>query len=106
MAGLADFQVPPPAKWEDFEDLCLDLWRKIWRDENAQKNGRRGQPQNGGGIPAVYCPVSPYFVHNPRRLNIPNADIRSEIQSRPDRLLRLYYCSGRPRTDVLIKDLP
>jgi tetratricopeptide (TPR) repeat protein len=47
MAGLSDFQIPAPAKWEDFEDLCLDLWRKIWRDDNAQKNGRRGQPQHG-----------------------------------------------------------
>lgn len=50
MAGLGDFQIPPPAKWEDFESLCLDLWRRIWHDDKAQRNGRRGQPQSGVDI--------------------------------------------------------
>lgn len=50
MPGLANFRIPPPTKWQDFEDLCLDLWRGVWRDENTQKNGRRGQPQNGVDI--------------------------------------------------------
>lgn len=39
--------IPPPANWEDFEDLCLDLWRLIWADPKARKHGRRGQPQVG-----------------------------------------------------------
>src|SRR5262249_16566260 len=47
MPGLADFRLPPPAKWQDFEDLCADLWRRIWQDPNTQRNGRQGQPQNG-----------------------------------------------------------
>lgn len=50
MAGIANFRIPPPAKWQDFEDLCADLWRRIWKDENTQKNGRQGQPQNGVDI--------------------------------------------------------
>lgn len=50
MAGVANFRLPPPAKWQDFEDLCADLWRRIWRDDNTQKNGRQGQPQNGVDI--------------------------------------------------------
>ena len=50
MAGIANFRLPPPAKWQDFEDLCADLWRRIWRDANTQKNGRQGQPQNGVDI--------------------------------------------------------
>lgn len=43
-------KLPPPAHWQDFEDLCLTLWRKIWRDPNAQKNGNSGQSQNGVDI--------------------------------------------------------
>lgn len=39
--------IPPPANWEDLEDLCLDLWRLIWADTKARKHGRRGQPQAG-----------------------------------------------------------
>jgi hypothetical protein len=37
----------PPNDSTAFESLCLDLWREIWNDPNAQKNGRSGQPQAG-----------------------------------------------------------
>lgn len=50
MARLSNFQVPPPANWQDFESLCCDLWRAIWKDPNTQKNGRQGQPQHGVDI--------------------------------------------------------
>ncbi len=38
----------PPAHWQDFEDLCLKLWRRRLID--AKKNGRSGQPQAGVDI--------------------------------------------------------
>jgi WD40 repeat protein len=41
---------PPLRNWQDFEDLCLDLWRRLWNDPDAQKNGRSGQPQAGVDI--------------------------------------------------------
>lgn len=40
-------QIVAPKSWETFEDLCLALFRAIWRDPLAQKNGRRGQRQHG-----------------------------------------------------------
>jgi len=39
--------LPPPDDEIEFENLCLDLWREIWNDPNAQKYGRRGQKQKG-----------------------------------------------------------
>lgn len=33
--------------WQDFETLCCDLWRQLWKDPNTQINGRRGQAQKG-----------------------------------------------------------
>jgi tetratricopeptide (TPR) repeat protein len=50
MLTFSNLQVPPPANWQDFESLCLDLWRLIWDDPNTQKNGRQGQPQHGVDI--------------------------------------------------------
>ncbi|APV44465.1 hypothetical protein Dform_01131 [Dehalogenimonas formicexedens] len=50
MDRLSSFQVPPPANWQDFESLCCDLWRAIWKDPDTQKNGRQGQPQHGVDI--------------------------------------------------------
>lgn len=42
-----EVQIPLPRSWETFEDLCLALFRAIWKDPHAQKHGRRGQPQHG-----------------------------------------------------------
>ncbi len=56
--------LPPPRDWQAFEDLCLDLWRRIWADPDAQKHGRQGHPQAGvdvfgrratGGWEGVQC---------------------------------------------------
>ncbi len=43
-------QLPPPDKWDDFEDLCFDLWKSIWGDPYISKNGRAGQKQHGVDI--------------------------------------------------------
>ena len=43
-------QILPPKYWQEFEDLCLDLYRSLWGDPTAQKNGRGGQPQHGTDI--------------------------------------------------------
>lgn len=50
MLSFSTLQIPPPSNWQDFESLCCDLWREIWKDPNTQKNGRQGQPQNGVDI--------------------------------------------------------
>ncbi len=39
--------LPPPNDPIAFESLCLDLFKELWQDQNAQKNGRSGQPQAG-----------------------------------------------------------
>lgn len=43
-------QITPPKSWERFEDLCHSLFKKVWEDPLAQKEGRRGQIQNGVDI--------------------------------------------------------
>lgn len=43
-------RLPKPRNWQDFETLCLALWKEIWSAPNAQKNGRAGQSQNGVDI--------------------------------------------------------
>lgn len=47
MNSFSKHQIPPPEEWEDFEDLCLSIWKRIWKDDDAQKNGRKGQKQDG-----------------------------------------------------------
>ncbi len=40
-------RLPIPSNWQDFEALCHQLWKEIWSDPNAQRNGRAGQEQFG-----------------------------------------------------------
>lgn len=40
-------QIAPPKDWATFEDLCHALFKRVWNDPLAQKNGRRGQAQHG-----------------------------------------------------------
>lgn len=43
-------QIAAPKEWGTFEDLCHALFKRVWQDPLAQKNGRRGQAQSGVDI--------------------------------------------------------
>jgi len=40
-------RLPPPANWQDFEELCLDLLGEIYGVDQVQKYARTGNEQNG-----------------------------------------------------------
>ena len=50
MNKIKDLLVTPPRDWDEFEEICLDLWRCIWNDPNTQRNGTQGTKQNGVDI--------------------------------------------------------
>jgi hypothetical protein len=43
-------QIPPPKYWQEFEDLCLAVFKRVWSNATATKNGRSGQQQRGTDI--------------------------------------------------------
>jgi hypothetical protein len=47
MPNLRNLQLAPLKDEDEFENLCLALWKRILHDPNAQPNGRRGQAQRG-----------------------------------------------------------
>lgn len=47
MTDLLSRPLPPPRNWQDFESLTFDLFRRMWRTNDAEMHGRRGQPQAG-----------------------------------------------------------
>lgn len=57
MLDISRQQIDPPTNDDDFEDLCLDLIRELWKDPTAQKNGRRGHRQNGVDIFGCHKPT-------------------------------------------------
>lgn len=40
----------PPKSWDEFQNLCHDLWKLLWNDPNTQLNGRQGHKQMGVDI--------------------------------------------------------
>ena len=44
------YSYPIVKSWDEFESLCLMLFKEIWNCPNAQKNGRQGQEQKGVDI--------------------------------------------------------
>lgn len=42
--------IPKPKNWQDFEELCLMIWREEWNCPEIKRNGRSGQVQNGVDI--------------------------------------------------------
>lgn len=47
MPQFNGLQIPAPKHWQDFEELCADLWSAIFNSNNTQMHGRSGQPQCG-----------------------------------------------------------
>jgi hypothetical protein len=43
-------QIAPPKDWMSFENLCHAIFKVVWSDPLAQKNGRLGQAQHGVDI--------------------------------------------------------
>lgn len=86
MPTFSSLQIPPPSNWQDFEDLCCDLWRMIWEDPNAQKNGRMGQPQHGVDIygrpnqEARWAGVQCKGKDNLSNKSLTEQEVRSEVE--------------------------
>lgn len=64
MPTIASSELLVPKSWDEFEDICADLFGRIWNDHNIVRYGRMGQRQNGvdirgqlpaGGIVGVQC---------------------------------------------------
>ena len=97
-------QLLPPNEPTTFESLCLDLWREIWGDPGAQKNGRSGQPQAGvdifgraaEGWVGVQCKQKDGLL----RTSVTAAELAAEVtaaRSFTPRLRRFLLATSGPR---------
>jgi hypothetical protein len=50
MPTLSSSQLPPPKNWDEFEDICADLFLRELDDPNLERHGRKGQRQDGVDI--------------------------------------------------------
>lgn len=47
MPSPATTNLPRPKSWDEFEDICADVLKRMWKDPYVTRNGRSGQAQNG-----------------------------------------------------------
>jgi len=50
MSDANNEQLRPPPSWDKFEEICADLFARIWNDPQVVRYGTRGQAQNGVDI--------------------------------------------------------
>ena len=64
MPTIASSELPVPKSWDEFEDICADLFGRIWNDHNTVRYALLGERQNGvdirgrlpdGAIVGVQC---------------------------------------------------
>ena len=77
--------LPTPKSWDEFEDICADLLKRLWRDPYITRNGRSGQRQQGVDIygKPVYlkgCGSGIAAAQCKRVEKITAGDIRNEIE--------------------------
>ncbi|TWB93204.1 hypothetical protein FBZ93_111243 [Bradyrhizobium macuxiense] len=112
MSLLAATQIPKPADEQAFERASIVLWRGLLRDPNVQRNGRRGQRQNGVDLFGVRNGDPGHVVGIQCKLksdgHVLNADeVRGEVQKaltfRPD--LREYFVTTTAPDDGTLHEL-
>jgi tetratricopeptide (TPR) repeat protein len=47
MTSVLSRALPQPTNWQDFESLCFDLYARLWKTNDIEMHGRRGQAQAG-----------------------------------------------------------
>jgi hypothetical protein len=50
MPSASTAQLRPPSDWNEFENICADLWALEWKYPQVVRYGRQGQRQNGVDI--------------------------------------------------------
>src|ERR1039458_2251805 len=101
----ADVEIlPPPDSPAVFESLCLDLWKGIWEDPNAQKNGRDGQAQAGvdifgqhlGNWVGVQCKQRSNLLWTKLTVSELEAEVLKALSFRPPLSSFILATSGTP----------
>lgn len=111
MSSLAATQIPKPADEQAFERASVVLWRSILRDPSVQRNGRRGQAQNGVDLFGVRNQDSNHIVGIQCKLKgeghkLTEAEIREEVSKalnfQPP--LKEYYITTTAPDDALLQE--
>ncbi|MBE0392186.1 hypothetical protein [Flavobacterium sp. PL002] len=106
-------QLLKPEYWQDFEDLCKNLWGDLWSIPlKIKKNGRSGQVQNGVdvyGIPkgekdywGIQCKLKDEYTG--AQLNIKDIDIEVQKAKKFKPTLKVFIIATTANKDSKIEE--
>lgn len=84
MVTSSTSHLPYPKSWDEFEDICADLFQWEWNDNNTVRYGRQGQRQDGVDIygrpdgvryAGVQCKGKRKFPPPPLKISEINAEV-------------------------------
>lgn len=109
MSNLVHFEYAPPKSWEQFEELCADLFSEMWDDPAAIRYGRAGQSQNGVDIVISNGGIYPIGLQCKKKNSWPvkkltKKEVRDEI-SKADKFnpkLEEYYILTTAESDATL----
>lgn len=92
-----------PVNWQDFEDLCKELWRSEWKCREIQSHGRSGQIQYGVDVFGIPDGENEYYgiqcKLKTNRDRLTEADIEQEIDEAkkfPGPMKMIYIATTAP----------
>lgn len=106
---LADY--PPPRSWDQFEELCADIFESAWQDPALVRHGRAGQRQDGVDIVGRNGGTYPIGLQCKRRSSWPvsrlstkeiDDEIRAAEKFKPQ--LKAFYILTTAPDDTLLQE--
>jgi hypothetical protein len=100
----------PPRSWEQFEELCADIFQSAWRDPALVRHGRAGQRQNGVDIVARNGAIYPIGLQCKKRSKWPvsklttkqlDAEVAEALKFKPA-LQAFYILTTAPDDTTLL----
>ncbi|ENU24161.1 hypothetical protein F993_01477 [Acinetobacter proteolyticus] len=109
MSNLVHFEYAPPKSWEQFEELCADLFMEIWNDPNAVRYGRGGQKQYGVDILISNGSITPIGLQCKKKSRWPVKKLTfQEVLDEVDKadrftpILKEYYILTTAESDAVL----
>ncbi|WP_316225201.1 MULTISPECIES: hypothetical protein [unclassified Bradyrhizobium] len=110
MSDANNEQLLPPPSWDKFEEICADLFSRIWNDTQLVRYGRSGQRQNGvdiygkenGADSGVQCKGKRNW--SPTKLTTAEIDAEIEKAKKFSPSLKTYIIATTADNDVHVTD--
>lgn len=111
MPTVGSLQLPPPKSWDEFEEMCADLFSREWNDRNVIRYGRQGQRQNGVDIygspndeehAGVQCKVKRIYPLTNLTTDEIDAEVEKAFEFRPQ--LTEFIFATTALDDIALQD--